>query len=860
MKSLLRIIYLVIFVTAGYTIMAQVPVIQKLHSGWKFKQQRLNNWYPATVPGTVHTDLMNNKIIEDPYFRLNERGIQWIDKEDWVYETALNINPEVKNKKNILLHFKGLDTYADVYLNDQKIITADNMFREWSADITGKLKADSNILRVYFHSPIKIDIPKFDSLPYFYHASNDQSANGGVLDKKVSVFARKAGYHYGWDWGPRIVTSGIWRDVYLEGWDDVRIENVFYDQTNVTSASASVNTVVEVFANAAINDAVVQVKNNSGAKVLGTKKVHLQKGFNKINIPFIIKNPKLWWSLGLGEAHLYNFTTTIITGGAIAATQSDNIGLRSVKVIHKPDQYGKSFYIELNGRPVFAKGANYIPQHMFVPSLTEKDYETTIMDAVKANMNMLRIWGGGIYENKIFYDLCDKYGIMVWQDFMYACSMYPAEGALLENMRQEAIQNVRRLRNHPSIALWCGNNENQDAWLTWGWKEEIERINPKYAEIIWTQYVEQFHKMLPAVVKEHHPGMYYTPTSPFAELGKPSNDSVGDLHYWRVWHGKEPIAKYNEQRSRFFSEYGFQSFPEFESVKKYAPEQRDWDIYSEVMMSHQRGGAHANGLIESYLLNEYRKPRNFEMFLYMNQVLQGDAIKTAMESHRRMMPYNMGTLYWQHNDVWPVASWSARDYYGRWKAQQYYAVEAFKDILVSPIHKDGELNVYVVSDRRQQATGVLDVKVVTLDGKVVYSSSKNVKVSPNASNNLFAARVDDVIKAYAPDDVFVRAEFKEKGRQPYVNNYFLLKQKGINYPTVQLTHNIMPVSGGYEVELRSDKFARAVFMSLNGIDNFFSNNYFDIIPGQTVKVKVDTKLNRGDFEKQLKIVSLVDGY
>lgn len=855
-----KFLFLLFFLMIANFVAGQNANIQQLHTGWKFKQQRLNNWYPATMPGTVHTDLMKNKIIEDPYFRLNERGIQWVDKEDWVYETVLNINPEIKNKKNILIHFKGLDTYADVYLNEEKIITADNMFREWSADITDKIKADSNILKVYFHSPIKVDIPKFDSLPYFYHASNDQSANGGVLDKKVSVFARKAGYHYGWDWGPRIVTSGIWRDVYLEGWDDARIENVFYDQRNVNSKSASVNTVVEVFANDVVSDAVVQVKDNRTAKILGTKKVQLQKGFNKIDIPFVIKNPKLWWSLGLGEAYMYNFSTIIIKDGATLASQNDNVGLRSVKVIHKPDEYGKSFYIELNGRPVFAKGANYIPQHMFVPSLTTEDYERTIMDAVKANMNMLRIWGGGIYENKIFYDLCDKYGIMVWQDFMYACSMYPAEGALLENMRQEAIQNVRRLRNHPSIALWCGNNENQDAWLTWGWKQEIERINPKYAEIIWNQYVEQFHKMLPAVVAEHHPGMYYTPTSPFAELGKPSNDSVGDLHYWRVWHGKEPIAKYNEQKSRFFSEYGFQSFPEFESVKLYAPEERDWDIYSEVMMSHQRGGTHANGLIESYLLSEYKKPKNFEMFLYMNQVLQGDAIKTAMESHRRMMPYNMGTLYWQHNDVWPVASWSARDYYGRWKAQQYYAVEAFKDILVSPIHKDGKLNVYVVSDRWQVAAGTLNVQVISLNGDVIYTSAQNVKVPANASSILFTADLNEILKGNKESDVFVRAEFTEKGKQPYVNNYFLLKQKDINYPQVNISKNIRQINGGYEVALTSDKFARAVFLSLNGVDNFFSNNYFDIMPGQTIKIKVDTKLNQQDFEKQLKIVSLINGY
>lgn len=859
MKKLKTILF-AICIFSFFTSTAQNKMVQELHQNWKFRQARLNNWYPAKVPGTVHTDLMSNKIIEDPYYRLNERGVQWVDKEDWIYETTFAVSKEVFAKNNIRLLFKGLDTYADIYLNDQKLLSADNMFREWTIDIKDNIRQDSNVLKIYFHSPIKMDMPKFDSLPFFYHASNDQSENGGVFNKKVSIFARKAGYHYGWDWGPRIVTSGIWRDVFLEGWNDVRIENIFYDQQNVTAKSATINTIVEVYADRNLADAIIEVKDDNTGSVFASKKIQLQKGFNKIAVPFVMKNPKLWWSLGLGEAHLYNFKTSIIVDNAVAETQNDRIGIRSVKVINKPDDYGKSFYIELNGRPVFAKGANYIPNDMFIPRVSNEKYETVVLDAVKANMNMLRIWGGGIYENEIFYNLCDKYGIMVWQDFMYACSMYPAEGAMLENMRQEAIQNVRRLRNHPSIALWCGNNENQDAWLTWGWKRDIENINPKYADLIWNQYVEQFHKMLPSVVKEHHPGMYYTPTSPFAELGKPSNDSVGDMHYWRVWHGKEPIEQYNIQRSRFFSEYGFQSFPEFESVKLYAPESRDWNIYSEVMMSHQRGGAHANGLIESYLLSEYKKPKNFEMFLYMNQVLQGDAIKTAMEAHRRDMPYCMGTLYWQHNDVWPVASWSARDYYGRWKAQQYFAREAYKDILVSPIQKDGKLHVYVVSDRTKDADGVLDVNILTLNGEALHKYSKNVKVNANASNDLYVADINQILKSNAAGDVVVHATFTEKGKASYKNNYFLTKQKDINYPVVNITKTVTPKQGGYEVKLKSDKYARAVFMSLKGIENFFENNYFDILPGETVTVKVNTNISLSDFNDQLKIVSLIDGF
>lgn len=357
---------------------------------------------------------------------------------------------------------------------------------------------------------------------------------------------------------------------------------------------------------------------------------------------------------------------------------------RSVTVEKKPDAYGRSLRFLLNGEPVFCKGANYIPCDCFLPRITPETYERTIQDAVDVNMNMLRVWGGGIYEDDYFYELCDRQGILIWQDFMYACAVYPAEGALLENMRMEAIDNVKRLRNHPCVVYWCGNNENQDSWLS-GWKYDVDKVDPKYSGIIWKQYEEQYYRMLAKVVAEYAPGMGYQPTSPFSDYGAMSNDHEGDRHYWEVWHAKKPIAEYNRQRSRFFSEYGFQSFPCFETVKRYAPLPEDQDISSEVMMSHQRGGEHANNLIKSYLLNEYHEPRDFESFLYASQILQGDAIKTAIEAHRRDKGYCWGSLYWQHNDCWPVASWSSRDWYGVWKAQHYFARYAFADILISPI-------------------------------------------------------------------------------------------------------------------------------------------------------------------------------
>ena len=648
----------------------------------------------------------------------------------------------------------------------------------------------------------------------------------------------------------------------MEAWDNARINDVFIRQPEVSKSRASLIGEVEILADKEIDQANVTITEAASGRVLAGQTVSLQKGINKISLPFSIKSPKLWWSNGLGEPHLYSFRTDLTVNNQTSDAWTEEVGLRSLKIINRPDKDGKTFYVELNGIPVFAKGANYIPQDNFLPRVTPEQYEKTILDAANANMNMLRIWGGGTYESDLFYQLCDRYGILVWQDFMFACSLYPAEGELLENIRQEAIDNVKRLRNHACIALWCGNNECNDAWFNWGWQKRYKAQNPEYEQKIWKQFNDQYNVTLPQVVEEYAPESFYWPSSPFARYDGGSDDRNGDRHYWEVWHGKKPIEMYNKERSRFFSEYGFQSFPEFESVKRYAPRQEDWDIYSEVMMSHQRGGMHANELIETYLLNEYRKPRNFEAFLYMNHVLQGDAIKTAIEAHRRDMPYCMGTLFWQHNDCWPVASWASRDYYGRWKAQHYFARKAYRDILVSPIaDEDGQLKVQIVSDRHKACNGRLEVKVMKLTGEVLNSYKRNVIVDANSSKALFSVPLDEALKGVRKEDVFIHAVLlTDKGNSNYTNNYFLVKQKEVNYPKAQLATSVQPIEGGFEVTLSSDNFARAVFIATGDANSSFSDNYFDILPGSSVKVEVYTDLPLATFEKQLKVVSLSDEY
>ena len=849
-----RLIFTIILAIIAITASAQTDT---LSSNWTFQQVRANIWHKATIPGVVHTDLIANNIIEDPFFRLNERGVQWVDKEDWEYKTTFDISDEMFSRQNIELTFYGLDTYADIYLNDSLILQADNMFRPWTVNVKASAKAKGNQLRVYLHSPIKVDIPKFDALDFRYVSDNDQSANGGIFDKQVGIFARKAGYHYGWDWGPRLVTSGIWRPIVVKSWDNLKINNVRYIQENITAKNASLKVIAEVEATKA--GSATMTVSTDGLSQKWTTKAQLKAGVNTIEIPVSIRNPKLWWCNGLGEPNLYHFTTSVSLGGT-ADSRSENIGLRDIKVLREKDEFGTSYTVQINGVKAFMKGANYIPQHSFLTEVTDSMYERTILDAVNANMNMLRVWGGGIYENDIFYDLCDKYGILVWQDFMFACSFYPTEGEMLESVRQEAIDNVVRLRNHPCIALWCGNNECQAAWYGWGYKARYDAMGNGISELIMKQYTDCYLVTLPEVV-EKYDDRFYVPSSPFNgnPYSKPeTGDSLwnpnGDGHYWGVWQTEGKIATFNDVRCRFFSEYGFQSFPDMQSVLQFAPNPEDHDIHSEVMMSHQRGGSNANNRILWYLESEYRKPADFEETLYLSQLLQGDAIKTAIEAHRRDMPYCMGTLFWQHNDCWPVASWSSRDFYGRWKAQHYFAKKAYRNILVSPIEKEGKISVYIVSDSLNDCNGKLSVSVIDFNGDTIFNETQNVTVKTNASQIYFSKPTKEIIGSKKRTEIFIRAEFvPQQGGYTADNNYFLCTMKEMNFPQAEVDWKSEKTDGGYYVTLSSKTFVRGAYLSIIGVDNSFSDNYFDILPNQPMKIFVRTSISQSDFDKQLQI-------
>ena len=824
---------------------------KELHSGWRFKQARLSNWYPATVPGVVHTDLIDNKIIEDPFYRLNERGVQWVDKEDWIYETTFDVAPELMDKNNIRLYFKGLDTYADVYLNGEKILEADNMFREWKLPVKDNLKAKDNKLRIYFHSPIKRDMPKWDALPFHYEAINDQSENGGVFNRKVSVFARKAGYHYGWDWGPRLVTSGIWRPVLLEAWDDLRIENVFIRQKEVSYKQADISNIVEILADKDIEKAEVTVRDNKTGKIYGATTTCLTKGLNKIAVNFFIKNPNLWWSNGLGKANLYEFRTEVKTNEQNKDCLITSTGIRSLKVICKEDKEGRSFYFQLNGIPVFSKGANYIPCDNFLPRVTKELYEKTILDAVNANMNTLRVWGGGTYEDDYFYELCDKYGILVWQDFMFACAMYPGDPEFLENVKQEAVDNVIRLRNHPCIALWCGNNEIDAAWRGWGWKREYTQ---QQQERIFKAYTDVFHRLLPEVIEKYTDGDDYWPSSPMSgpEIGdheiRPANR--GDNHYWGVWHEKHKFEEYEKNIGRFISEHGFQSFPEFETVRQYTlPE--DYDIESEIMSAHQRSGI-GNLRIREYMGWYYQVPEDFGQMLYMSQVLQARAMRIAMETHRRHMPYCMGSLVWQLNDCWPVASWSTTDYYHNWKAAQYALREACKPVILAPQVTADSLKLWVVNDLPTPLAGTYTLEIKGFDGKLHQTRQGKYKIKANEAAPIAASSIAGLLQDNSHREtmavITIRQGKKIVDRQ---NVYFALpKELLLRQPDIQI--QISEEQGKKYLTATTDRLACDVMFYLPGVKAVFTDNYKDLLPGHPFRTEIRTTLSKEEIEQQIR--------
>ena len=817
-----------------------------IQTGWQFREAGKDTWYSATVPGSVHTDLLNNKLIEDPFYRDNEQRLQWIGKTDWEYQATFNVTPEILARNNIELVFEGLDTYADVFLNDVSLLNADNMFRTWRADCKRLLKRGANTLRIRFRSPINEVLPLMAKMDYQLPAGNDQG-------EKTSPHTRKAPYQYGWDWGPRFVTSGVWRPVSLEAWDQARVEDLHILPLRVNPTAANLAAYVEVVADIDTTATIV-VDNLRNKTSAATRQVNLKRGPNRVPLNFVIKNPELWWPNGLGAQPLYTFKARLLINGKRIDETSARTGLRSVELRQQPDASGKSFTFVINGVPVFAKGGNWIPADSFPTRISKDKYGQLLKSVRDANMNMLRVWGGGIYERNDFYELCDELGILVWQDFMFGCSLYPGDQAFLDNVRQEAIDNVKRLRNHPSIVIWNGNNEIESGWFHWGWKDQLPAK-------LWDDYRKLFYGVLPEVCSALDPSRPYWPSSPSSNL-EDDNESqkMGDVHYWQVWHASLPFSEYEKQFPRFMSEYGFQSFPQIETVNTYTVP-ADHDINSPVMMAHQRH-PRGNQLVREYMLREYPEPKDFESFLYVSQVLQAEGIKIGAEHLRRIMPHNMGSLYWQINDCWPVASWSSIDYTGRWKALQYYARRFYSEILVSPHEENGNINVFVVSDRLHAAAAHLNLRLLDFEGNKLWSQQQDIQIAPLASKSYVSVPVDSLLAGKDPKNVFLFTEVLINGKRVSSNSHFFQPYKALSLPRSEVRLDIAPVRGGFRIVLSADEFARAVYLSAPNVGGSFTDNYFDLIPGENIDVEFrrGSGITLNDFRKRLTVRTLADAF
>ena len=807
------------------SVSAQTSYRNLSKENWIFNKQNEVKKYKATIPGTVHTDLFQNQLIPDPFYGANETQLQWIENENWEYETHFTISKVELKNQNIDLEFDGLDTYATVYLNGKVVLEANNMFRKWTIQAKSYLNIGTNHLKVIFHSAVQKGKEEASKLSY-------------TLPEKERVFVRKAQYQFGWDWGPRFVTAGIWKKVQLKFWNSAKIENVKYSQIELNEKKAILEFTTEIYAS---KSKTIQLKVNEK-----TAFFNLKKGKNKIKMQYEITNPKLWWCNGLGDANLYPFVVEITQKKQLLDSKKLNIGLRTIELIQEKDQAGKSFYFKLNGKSVFMKGANVVPPDSFLPRVSDSTYFSLVENAKKANMNMLRVWGGGVYFDDAFYEACDANGILVWQDFMFACSMYPGDEKFVQNVKQEVIDNVNRLQNHPSIAIWCGNNENDEGWHNWGWQKQFNYSKSDSTQI-WNDYKKVFHEMIPQTLDSLLPkekNIYWS-SSPSIGWGRKESLLQGDSHYWGVWWGKEPFEIYEKKVGRFMSEYGFQGMPNLETLQKVIPKE-DLNFTSEAFRNHQK---HPTGYetINEYMERDYVVPKDFEDYLYVSQLLQARGMKTAIEAHRRAKPYCKGTLYWQLNDCWPVTSWSSLDYYGNWKAFHYQAKRSFENLLLSAeVTDSGIYKFFVINDGIQNYAGELKAEIRNFNGQLLWQRKSYCK--SDASSNVAAILLPfPSLKEIDTQNSYLKMEFISDDNH-WESNFFFEKPKNLKLskPNIQIK-----TIDELTIEISTDVLAKDVFLSSEN-DTFFEDNYFDLLPNEKRIIKLSKPV------QNIKVKSLFD--
>ncbi|MFN4364329.1 beta-mannosidase [Chryseobacterium hispalense] len=789
---------------------------------WKFKNAKENNWLTASVPGTVHLDLMNNKIIPDPYKDENEKKVQWIENEDWDYQTSFNISSKDLENKNIELIFNGLDTFSEIYLNGKLIQSTDNMFRKWTIPVRQSLKNGENILQVKFRSAVNVGKELAQKVPF-------------TMPESPRSFVRKAQYQFGWDWGPRLVTAGIWKDVKLNFWNIARLDHIKIEQKILTKQKADLNIHAEIFATE---------EGKYSFSINGkSQNISLKSGLNLISIPYQIQNPKLWQPNGWGDPNLYDIKVSLQKDSKMIAEKSEKIGLRTVELIQEKDAKGKSFYFKVNGKPMYAKGTNWIPGDSFSTRMTKEKYQKLIKDCKEANMNMIRVWGGGIYEDDEFYKACDENGILVWQDFMFAGSFYPSDENFQKNVEMEVKDQVERLQNHPSLALWCGNNEIDEAIVNWGYQKQFKYSKEDSLQV-WKDYKKIFHEVIPNSIQKYASSdkQIYWESSPSIGWGHKESLTEGDSHYWGVWWGEQPFEIYNEKVPRFASEYGFQGMPTLETTKSMFSGNPELDLNNVTIKAHEK---HSRGweIIENYMKRDFIVPTDFVKYNYVSQLLQSRGMQIAIEAHRRAKPYNMGTLYWQLNDCWPVVSWSSIDYLGNWKALHYQVKRSFENQVILPEEKDENLDFYVINDEFKTFENVsLEFDILKFNGEKKGSggAAEVRTLESNGGLNFDSFLLEEIIGDAYRNEIFLHVIVRDEKNEKIIaeSNYFFAKPKDLKLPKPNL--KIRKVSST-EIEISTDVLAKDVY--LIG-DTHFSDNFFDLLPGTSRRIKLSKPLEK----------------
>ncbi|WP_126664565.1 beta-mannosidase [Haloterrigena salifodinae] len=830
--------------------------VESLNGSWKLRQSDTDRWLNATVPGGVYTDLLNAGEIPDPYDNDNELDLQWVGTSDWVYRRTVTLDSDFLDEERIRLRCAGLDTIATVRINGEVVGEAANMHRKYEFDVAGVLTPGENQVEITFHSPIEYSTRRSENHEY------EVPTLRYPIDQPGRNFIRKAQCHYGWDWGPCLPTSGIWRDIDLLAYSEPRIE---YTKTVQDHDGDSVSLDVIVGLDVPADGEVLLAAEVADTATHEVRDV--AEGRSEVTVGLEVSDPDLWWPNGYGDQPLYDLTvavgaktesvsdnTDVVTadGGVTTANSSfppdaahettTRIGFRDLNLIREPDQEGngESFAFEVNGVPVFAKGANWIPADALYGRITRDRYESLLDSAVDANMNMIRVWGGGYYERDSFYEACDERGLLVWQDFMFACALYPSDEDYLESVEEEVRYQVRRLADHPSLALWCGNNEVEMGLESWfDDAAELEQLKEGYETL--------FYDVIGDTVAEEDETRTYWPGSPSSGTGMqdPYQTDKGDIHYWDVWHDGANFEEYETVEPRFVSEFGYQSFPSVDALSSVLPDD-ELNPTAPLMEHHQRSEG-GNRTILQRMASSFRIPFSFTDFVYLSQVQQGLAMKTAIEHWRRLKPDCMGTLYWQLNDLWPCASWSSIEYGGDWKALQHVVRRIYAPALLSTTTTDGgdEVEIWLTNDERDPLEGEITVEANTFDGERVDETGETVSVA--ALDSACVATVDPgrLLGDVPQEEAYLRVSF-DGSDETYPAFAFFEEYKHLELPDPKFDITVV----GNEVTIEAD--AAALFVELNvPLDGRFSDNYFHLTPDEERTVAFDAADPPNDIERRL---------